>query len=41
MVAESQRPHPGASYRRGVGFEEAPDNDAILEHVIIVIVSLA
>jgi hypothetical protein len=40
VVAEGQCPHPGASYGRGVGLEDAADHHAIGVHVVIVIASL-
>jgi hypothetical protein len=36
MVREDQRPHPWASYGRGVGFEDAADDCPIRRHVKIV-----
>jgi hypothetical protein len=41
MVPEGERPHPGRSYGRGVGFEDAADNDAISQHIIIIIIPFA
>jgi hypothetical protein len=41
VIAEGQRPHPWASYRRGVGLEDAADNRAIFKHVEIVVVPFA
>src|SRR5262249_56365291 len=37
---ESQRPHPRASYGRSFGLEDAPDHEAIGEHVVIVVAPL-
>jgi hypothetical protein len=41
MVPEGERPHPGRSYGRGVGFEDMADNDVILERVVVFFVPLA
>jgi len=41
VVPQGQGPHPGASYGRGVDFQDTPDNGAVGEHVKIVIVPLA
>jgi hypothetical protein len=41
VVPEGKRPHPGASYRCGVVFEDAADDSAIGQHVEVVIVPLA
>jgi hypothetical protein len=38
VMAKRQRPHPGRSYGCCVGFEDAADNRAILEHVVIVVI---
>ena len=40
MVREDQRPHPRASYGRGVGFEDAADDCPIRRHVKIVRIPL-
>jgi hypothetical protein len=39
MMPEGQCPHPGRSYGRGIGLEDAADNGAIREHVVVVIIS--
>jgi hypothetical protein len=36
MMRHRECPHPGLSYRRGLGLEDAADHGAILEHVEIV-----
>jgi hypothetical protein len=41
MMPKRQRPHPWHSYRRRVGFENAADNDAVRQHVIVVIIPFA
>jgi hypothetical protein len=38
VVPEGERPCPRRPYGRGVGFEDAADNGAIGEDVVIVIV---
>jgi hypothetical protein len=38
MVGHYERPHPRASYGRGVGFEYAPHNGAIAKHIEIVVI---
>ena len=38
QAALYQGPHPGASYGRGVGVEDAADNFAVGEHVEIVVI---
>jgi len=40
MVAERERPHPTRSYWRGSGVEDATDNNAIGQHVEIVLLPL-
>src|SRR2546430_5062090 len=41
VVAEGERPHPRRANWPGIGVEDAADDDAIGEHVEIVIVPLA
>src|SRR5262249_56674754 len=41
VVAESERPHPGASYGRCLSLEDSPDNKAVAEQVVIVIAPMA
>jgi len=41
MLPESERPHPGASYRCRVYLQDAPDNGAICQHVVVLIIPLA
>jgi hypothetical protein len=38
MMPKGERPHPRRFYWRGVGLEDAADDDAICEHVEVVIV---
>jgi hypothetical protein len=37
-VREAQRPHPGRSYGRRIGPEDAPDNGAVRQHVEIIVI---
>jgi hypothetical protein len=39
MVREDQGPHPWASQGRGVHLEDAADNFAVGEYVVVVIIS--
>src|SRR5262245_7994448 len=41
VIAEGERPEPRRSYRRSDGFHDAADDDAISEHVEVVVVPLA
>src|SRR5258708_36851566 len=41
MVPDGERPHPGRAYRRGCGLEDATDDRAVGEHVVVVVVPLA
>jgi hypothetical protein len=41
MMAKRQRPHPRHSYGRCFCLHDPPNNDAISEHIEIVIVPLA
>jgi hypothetical protein len=38
MVWEDQSSHPGVSYGRGIGLEDAADNTTVRKHVKIVII---
>src|SRR5262249_58911818 len=41
IVPECQRPQPGHSYGRDEGLKETPDNDAVRQHVEIILVPCA
>src|SRR5215470_10405853 len=41
VIAERERPHPGRSYRRGVGQEDAADDEAVGENVVNLVVPLS
>ena len=40
MMPEGQRPHPRRPDRRGLCFHDAADDDAISEHVKVVVIPL-
>jgi hypothetical protein len=40
VVTEGQRPHPGASYGRRVGLEDAADYDTSGKHIKVVVAPL-
>jgi hypothetical protein len=41
MLSEGQCPHPGASYWRRIGLEDAADNGAVGEHVVVIVIPRA
>ena len=41
MMPKGQRPHPRRANWRGLCFHDAPDDDAISNHVVVVVTPLA